>query len=1216
MLRPPCVRVRLAGQRRSETRWREIAVAGCTLPLASPNDVLPWWLPPPAMGMPTLPSTRLVYPPPHTHTPVPVAPSKLASPRLACSLPAGWPASEANHGARLLAPSRCVSCYTLPLSRPTLFLFALAFHCVWPPRPLATSNPAHLTCAERYISLVRPPLPPSRPVSSRNALLLPLSLSLSYAMRLGGFLALLGAALGLVHAAHLPSHPLHSHLAARDGSQGPLSWDSDSIKVANTPFWLFSAEFHPFRLPVRNLWRDPLQKLKASGFNAVSIYTHWGAMQSRPEGESLTYASPANDLARFLENAREVGIFVILRPGPYINAEANGGGFPGWVSNLDTQTRINTTAFKQAWQPYISSIIKTAAPFQAKLGADGKLDLSGGTLIAVQVENEFRLTAPAEAYFNQLIDVYRQNGLTVPTTFNALGGRTDFAANDHVDLWGADSYPQGFNCSNPQKWANLGRNYTHLTDQRPSNPRFVPEFQGGSFDPYNGAGYEACAQLLNEQFVRVYDKHLLAQGVKLLSHYMGFGGTNYGNFAYSGAVYSSYDYGAAVDESRIKRPKAGEYNLIGQFLQSFPEFASSTATANGTNLFATLPANGGWVHVTQLEAKAIKGAGRWYAVRQNDVRTTTNAQFTLQVPVGGKSLTIPRKGSIQLLGRDSIILPVDKALEASGATLSYSTSDVSFVGKVGARDVVVAYADAGKQSELQLAPPAGKALEPPTSLPTGVSAQALSTGELVVSWTAGDAPAFVTLNVGSGGSASVLLVLAPTRYAYQSRSLALAAPGTLESVIGTGARAWIGGNAYQISNGTVVGDTLQLWGQLNDTTTLQILAPDSVTKVAFNGGVLDGVQRTAQGVLEANAGGPANGPKRWTPPALGGWKVADSLPEVGASYVPSGSDWVNATLTSTPNSWFLEATTGGKVLFNTAYGFYSGGNLLWRGTFNVAAGKVPTAVEVGVQGGSWFAASVYLNGKHLGALEGSGTVKRTNATFAIPADTVKVGGANVVTIIQDDTGMEEFGSVTSTSRGNLPKEGVKSPRGLFHFNLVNGPSADTVAWQLAGNRGGAQYPDQVRGIYNEGGLYGERQGWHLPGFDDSQWAPATTPLGFDGPGVKFYRTTVGINFAAGYDIPLSIVFDEAAKQPDADWRALVFVNGWQFGRRLAKWGPQTSFPIPPGVLVNKGDNVVVLAVWSPSKGARLPEIRLEKRGVFLGVPTYETNNPTWDKLRK
>jgi len=96
------------------------------------------------------------------------------------------------------------------------------------------------------------------------------------------------------------------------------------------------------------------------------------------------------------------------------------------------------------------------------------------------------------------------------------------------------------------------------------------------------------------------------------------------------------------------------------------------------------------------------------------------------------------------------------------------------------------------------------------------------------------------------------------------------------------------------------------------------------------------------------------------------------------------------------------------------------------------------------------------------------------------------------------------------------------------------------------------FPDTTRGVLNEGGLFGERAGWHLPGFDTSSWVKRDLSAGLpDGAaGVGFFVTTFPLNIPAGFDVMLSFTFDESS-QP---YRAFLFVNGWMMGKRVANLG--------------------------------------------------------------
>ena len=93
-------------------------------------------------------------------------------------------------------------------------------------------------------------------------------------------------------------------------------------------------------------------------------------------------------------------------------------------------------------------------------------------------------------------------------------------------------------------------------------------------------------------------------------------------------------------------------------------------------------------------------------------------------------------------------------------------------------------------------------------------------------------------------------------------------------------------------------------------------------------------------------------------------------------------------------------------------------------------------------------------------------------------------------------------------------------------------------------------------MFNDGGLFGERAGWHLPGFDTSSWADRQLSEGLpDGrAGVGFFVTTFNLDIPEGTDVPMSFVFDGGSDTTNQPYRALLFVNGWMMGKRVGNLG--------------------------------------------------------------
>ncbi|KAJ3758163.1 galactose-binding domain-like protein, partial [Lentinula raphanica] len=183
----------------------------------------------------------------------------------------------------------------------------------------------------------------------------------------------------------------------------------------------------------------------------------------------------------------------------------------------------------------------------------------------------------------------------------------------------------------------------------------------------------------------------------------------------------------------------------------------------------------------------------------------------------------------------------------------------------------------------------------------------------------------------------------------------------------------------------------------------------------------------------------------------------------------------------------------------------------------------------------------------------------------------------------------------------------KSPRGVRGFQLDSGVFSE---WKVQGKVGGySGYPDKVRGVLNEGGLYGERKGWHLPGFDTTNWTSRDISSGLPNAsaGVGFFVTTFDLKIPEGFDVLMSFTFEEVLGQA---YRAYIFINGWMLGKRVANLGPQYKFPVHQGILDYQGVNTVAVALWSMENVSISPRLNLTIDGIFSGgIAMITTNNP-------
>ena len=120
----------------------------------------------------------------------------------------------------------------------------------------------------------------------------------------------------LAQSSSLNPWPLHT-----DGLNDVVQWDHYSFEVDGKRLFIFAGEMHYWRIPVPEMWEDILQKIKAAGCNAFTFYGNWA--YHAPNSSTVDFTSGARNFTRLFELAHEIGLYVLVRPGPYVNAEAN-----------------------------------------------------------------------------------------------------------------------------------------------------------------------------------------------------------------------------------------------------------------------------------------------------------------------------------------------------------------------------------------------------------------------------------------------------------------------------------------------------------------------------------------------------------------------------------------------------------------------------------------------------------------------------------------------------------------------------------------------------------------------------------------------------------------------------------------------------------------------------------------------------------------------------
>ncbi|KAH7924781.1 glycoside hydrolase family 35 protein [Leucogyrophana mollusca] len=982
--------------------------------------------------------------------------------------------------------------------------------------------------------------------------------------------------------------PTSDHLLRRNstGLTTAVTWDSHAISIFGQPTFILSAEVHPWRQPNPNLWADIMQKVKANGFNTISFYVNWALHYPTSDtgnGEGDWEAGTYRDVQAFIDEAKKAGLWMIARPGPYINGETTGGGFPGWVGNIAGSLRTNNPNYTLAWTPYMNAISRIIADNQVT---------NGGPIILVQAENEYSASPDNDIYMQAIINTYRANGIVIPITFNdqhggAAGNFSPDEPGTHVNIYCGDSYPQGQN-----SWAQVQTVY--YSDHEAvaySNPLCLSEFGGGYIVGWGqvalgGTGYEKYStELTNAQYENVFYKDTYAQTATLLNIYMLYGGTNWGQTA-EPTVYTSYDYGGGINENRVAGPKMNEMRLQGFFLRVSRDLFGAMLIANGTNYTTSA-----LIHTAEL--RNLNTGAAFYILRHNDSTSTDLTTTQLNITTSRGQLLVPRTGSLTLDGRESKIVDVDYVFGVSQTRMLYSTTEIMTWTSIDETDYIILYALAGQTGETAIQF-ADRPTVDLTSAPNANVQSSYVNGTLTLNY---------ELNASAGSPAAVrlgtnlVLLIMDRDSAAQWHAPVINGGGTFEAYfsIGTNSTVLVGG-PYLVRSAAIRDDTLYLDGDLNGTTTIEFFAPSAVSHLVWNGQSFNAWHTTSgsyQAVIQATVS--------VTLPTLGDWKVSGSLPEVDPDF--DDSAFVTADLTMT-NYTNLPPLAGEYVLYSQQYGFY-GGNLIFRGHFNASGDE--TAFNITVQGGYAFGYSAFVNGVFLGSSQGNLTVSYTSTLWEIPNDALRVGEDNVLVIIQDHMGIDE----TSTNSG-------KEPRGIRGYGIVGGNTSFSY-WKLQGNYGGAaNAPDTFRGYLNEGGLYAERIGAHLPDYPDEFWQSGT-PLdggGVHSAGINFYRTTFNLSLPEGYDVPVRLSITPS--NITSNFRTQIYLNGWQLGKYVNNLGPQTIFVLPAGILRTSSPNTLALSLWSlDATGASIDGLELIYDGVFssgLKISDY-TSAPDYPEQR-
>ncbi|KAJ3377809.1 hypothetical protein HDU84_008191 [Entophlyctis sp. JEL0112] len=961
-------------------------------------------------------------------------------------------------------------------------------------------------------------------------------------------------------------------------------------------------------------------KMRRGGLNGVSVYVNWG-LHSPKQG--VHDFNGVRDWDLFMQIATEVGIFVLFRPGPYINAETAGGGLPTWLGpNIESQARTAAHDFRDAWEIYFGLLNRIVAKHQVRMLPDGRID---GCIIMYQIDNEFSTSLDAE-YMEQLKGKVRADGIHVPLFHNdAWNGDHWARGKGAVDIYAWDAYPNLFDPSEPKNWVSIPDPRSAFFNRRQANglkyvwqlcyrflkskrtaPMFIAEFQGGTLDIWGGSGHDKARAFTDYDFVRVFYKNNIAGGVTMQNFYMFYGGTNWGHSGKT-LLYTSYDYGGAITEDRRLTDKYYENKLIGYFLEAAANQISATdpyyvsGPLPGSILAAPVAVFGLKNLFTGAEFRVVRHENPCIIGRDHTKEEAETSKVLLQISDEYRCVPATQPGAqpVGVEGTAIIIGPRQSKLLVSfypfeTQFIEYCTTDILTHLSIGTWDCIVLYAEDGEFNEIVLKSEDGK-----------VSARTLITSRTFWHKKEGQAvrlrfrheqclpilvehdgsvisPFNPKINpFASGSTRKPLLVLAVSRQvAYKIWKLEASSTKSRRATFPVLIRG-----PYIVRSVTIdeQAKEIDIRGDLDSSTPIDVwshMPPE--TTVFFNGKVV----ATTQSPWNSLHGVVRGPPKDIKLPALSKWKtfaeenvhalVTHGTPDMELDF--DDSDWIVCTKTETK----LRATGfSNPILFADDYGFHMG-HINYRGRFMSVTG-CETGITLTVDGGDFYIFGLWLNGVFLG----TGESRDEAQYFAFPPKTVNCG-RNIVYVLVDHMGRDDDWDACAMDYKNY--RGIKFAKIDIPDSGEDSEECGELFWKIQGNLGGENLADSWRGVYNVGGLYGERKGWHLPDFPDHAWKDVDfeTKIHTVGKGPVWFRTTFALDLSSKLDVPISLKFNvspDEAKLPFKErrkYRAQFYVNGWLMGRYVHNLGPQIEFPIPEGTILHDAENTVALVVWDLS----------------------------------
>lgn len=483
-----------------------------------------------------------------------------------------------------------------------------------------------------------------------------------------------------------------------------VEYDGKTLLINNKRKILIGGEIHYFRIP-EELWEERLVKIKQAGCNLVTTYIPWNFHEEK-EGE-LNWNGNKN-LPKFLELCKKYGLYVIIKPGPYICAEWDFGGFPHWLLEKDIPLRVPDKKYLQIVKKWYKEIAKIIKPF---------LITNGGNIILIQVENEYdhlieetklvKNKKVAKEYLLTLLKFLRDAGINIPAFTNE--GRCILG----TEIINTHTYYPNIPWIWMWEFNDFDRKIEESRKLQPDKPLMILELEAGWFAQYGQPLYEVETEL-----TEAITKTVIAYGASVFNYYMMVGGTSFpywptkGDFGGNG-ICTTFDFGAApIREWGEIHTKYHIIRNYAYFLQSFPEIIFEGEIIRDADFY-----NGGEniVRVYKHKAEVFDSFQDSYEnvkllqrrcrnigiiLLRNLEEESKYVQIIFNSQITGTELVFP-ENRMKLKPHSALLLPIDFCINAD-IQIIYTTSEVIAKKKINGIEYIIFKGDKKIPGEIVL----------------------------------------------------------------------------------------------------------------------------------------------------------------------------------------------------------------------------------------------------------------------------------------------------------------------------------------------------------------------------------------------------------------------------------------------------------------------------------------------------------------------------------